>query len=49
MDFCFVQTLWRHLLTATVSGAIAATLSSFFSMTEAFRVVSKANGRLKTG
>ena len=25
-----VQKLWRHLLTATVSGTIAATLSSFF-------------------
>ena len=43
---CFVQKLWRHLLTATVSGAIAAILSSFFRRQRLFKVVSKANGRL---
>ena len=42
---CFVQKLWRHLLTVTVSDGIAATPVSFFPTEEGSDVVKRLTGR----
>ena len=42
---CFVQTLWRHLLTVTVSDGIAATPVSLFPTEEGSDVVKRLTGR----
>ena len=43
--FSFVQMLWRHLLTVTVSDGIAATPVSFFPTEECSGVVKRLTGR----